>query len=88
MNVPNNAWTRVGNAADTRQMIQNVGEVRIALIIAASEPSGVTLDLAGDGEHFIMEPYFPPSTFADIGSVSLWVRALGPKAGKLAVYAE
>ena len=89
MNISNTAWVEVG-ASSTSLLVDNVGETRIAYILADTAPTGITLDLAGDGEHGIIPQGSGPMTFSDLATpgMSLWVRSLGPKVGKLYVYAE
>ena len=93
MEVANDGWYKVGAGAQSRLLVQNVGDTRIGFIVQADadDPDDNTPAVVLDeGDHGLLLPGMPPATFDDLatGSVSLYVRSLGPKDGLLYVYEE
>lgn len=86
MQVTNASWQLVGDATPTTLLVQNTGHVRIAYVFAASAPAVDAYDLDKD-EHFIFNPDHPTLSFGNLATegLSMYARALGPKAGYLAV---
>lgn len=86
MDVTNATWQLVGDAAPDSLVVQNVGTCRIAFVFAASQPGAS--DIALDShEHFTLAPGSDPYTVTDLATYTrnMYVRALGPINGKLAV---
>lgn len=86
MDVETDSWQRAGVATPGYLMVQNVGDCRIGFVFAASQPAEDAYTLDGH-EHFSLMPGSQPFITSDLAtqSVSMWVRALGPKNGKLSV---
>lgn len=86
MEVANNSWQIVGTASSSTLTIQNVGTCRIAYTFASSQPATDDIALDSD-EHYILGPGEPEFTVSgsDLSSQNMYVRALGPISGKLAV---
>lgn len=86
MDVETDSWQRAGDAAPSSLTVQNVGDARIGFVFAASQPAADAYTLDSD-EHFILPPGGTPFSISnlDTESVSMWVRALGPRNGALAV---
>ncbi len=86
MDVATDSWQLVGALTDTQQVIQNAGDVRIAWVAAGTAPgvNDITLDSEGHG---VLKPGMDPKTFPLSATVGIYVRALGPKNGKLYFYA-
>ena len=82
MDVSNTAWTISGTAAPTRQIIQNTGDTIIAFTFAASLPAADAIALTG-GACFTLPQGSLPVTLENLDSNNVYVRSLGPKAGKL-----
>lgn len=89
MNVGTTTWQLAGVGNDAKIIAQNVGVTRIAFVIAAAQPAPNAIVLDSDG-HGIFGPGEPPFTISgmDMDTTNLYVRALGPKNGKLYVVAS
>ena len=89
MQVANDSWQAAGAGSDAKLIVQNVGTVRIAFVIAASAPASDAYELDAD-EHGILNPGSEPMTVTgmDDDSTTFYVRALGPKAGALYTFPE
>lgn len=89
MNIPNNEWVLAGDGADTSLVLQNVGNTRIGMVFADTKPADDAFDLATD-EFFILQAGSEPFTIKDLDTFSrnVYVRSIGPIAGRLAVEAN
>ena len=85
MEVPNDEWTAVVFTNGDKGITQNVGDPRIGFVVAASAPDDS--DPLEDGSHGILLPGSAPMTLLDLetDSLTMFVRALGPRAGLLYV---
>lgn len=86
MIVLNSAWQLAGVATPTTLTVQNVGTPRIAYTFAASLPAVDDIVLDSD-EHFTFIPGSSALSYANLETegLSMYVRALGPISGDLAV---
>lgn len=84
MQVLNSSWQQAGDATPTKLTVQNVGDVRIAYVFAATQP-GISDIILDSDEHGVFQPGSVPFTISDLSTEgkSMFVRALGPKNGKL-----
>jgi hypothetical protein len=82
MDVAKNVWTLAGDTSPSRIDLQNVGDTRIGFVMAMSLP-GAGAFLA-EGDHGFLHPGAPLLTLLSL-STNVYVRAFGPKNGKLFV---
>jgi hypothetical protein len=85
MDVATDSWQLVGTLTDTEQVIQNAGDVRIAWVAASAQPGAGAITLDSD-EHGVLKPGMDPMTFPLTATLGIYVRALGPRNGRLYVY--
>lgn len=86
MDVTNATWQQAGGVNPTSLVVQNVGTCRVAFVFASSQPAVDAIEL-DTHEHFILEPGSDPYTIKDLNTFSknMYVRALGPINGKIAI---
>ena len=89
MDVNNTTWQLAGAGGDASLVIQNVGITTIGFVFAASAPADDAYDL-NTGDHFVLLPGSSPTTITDLdtNTKNVYVRSIGPIAGKLAVEAN
>lgn len=89
MQVTNATWQLAGDGSDESLTIQNVGDVRIAFLFAATAPADDAITLDSD-EHFILHQGSDALTVTELDTYgkNCYVRALGPKDAALAVEAN
>jgi hypothetical protein len=86
MQVANDSWQLVGNAAATLLTFQNVGVSRIAYVFAATQPAAGAIALDSDA-HFLADSGMIPVVVSNLktASLNMYARNLGPGNGLLAV---
>ncbi len=89
MQLNNTEWLLVGAGGDASLVMQNVGDVRIAFVIATSLPAPTDITLEGDG-HGVLGTGTEPMTITDLDTYSknMYARALGPRNAQLYVEAN
>ena len=86
MNVTNATWQVLVPDDEDDIVMQNVGDTRIAYVYAATQPGAESIVLDSDA-HGVLNPGWGPFVIKGtaLRGGAIYVRSLGPKAGKLYV---
>lgn len=92
MNVLTTSWQLAGDGSDASLVMQNIGTCTIGFVFASSQPAEDAYDYGYDDSDdvFKLLPGSEPVTIKDLDTYTknVYVRAMGPIAGKLAVEAN
>lgn len=87
MIVTNDSWQLVGSEGPGSLLIQNVGDVKIAYVVAAAQPADDAYPMHyNDGAFFIISPLVAPTYLQNLGTDNVYARAIGPRDGSLTVH--